>query len=283
MALARVSFADSLLDKRDTFGYLPGSSYTTGESMDIDDFREAFDKRVREHSLDWRVQGLLAGDIVYPLGSDTKVLSTVFELLCAPIVGEIAKEREFDVEEAPQTIYPDFTLVRRDEPKIAIDIKTTYRRDKKKDGQERSFRYTLGSYTSFLRNGTKNILYPYSEYGNHWIIGFLYSRTDYAQAPTTYLLKDRHDVPPPYKDADYFVQEKYKIVGETPASGNTTNIGSFPTANIQDLRNGSGPFAHHGKDFCDEYWRNFGRNASERPYSRISEFQKWRSDDPGID
>jgi flavorubredoxin len=65
------------------------------------------------------------------------------------LIREIASKHGYQVEESPQTIYPDFTLLKsqKDKNKIAIDIKTTYRR-----GANKSFVYTLGSYTSFLRN-----------------------------------------------------------------------------------------------------------------------------------
>lgn len=34
----------------------------------------------------------------------------------------------------------------------------------------------LGSYKSFIRNDTKNILHHDSTYTDHWVIGFIYSR-----------------------------------------------------------------------------------------------------------
>src|SRR5205085_6866269 len=119
-----------------------------------------------------------------------------------------------------QTVYPDFTLMTAedDKAKIAVDVKTTYRR------ANGMFFYTLGSYTSFLRNNTKNILFPYSTYTRHWIIGFVYSRVPQPEAATI-PLADREKVLSPYKDVECFIQEKYKISGFRPGSGNTTNIG----------------------------------------------------------
>lgn len=66
---------------------------------------------------------------IYPLGSDTKVLSTIFELFSRPIINKIAEKHGYIVEEPKQqNHYPDFTLYKPSEPnkKIAIDIKTTY-------------------------------------------------------------------------------------------------------------------------------------------------------------
>lgn len=62
---------------------------------------------------------------------------------------------------------------RSDTDKIAIDVKTTYRRNIKD-----KFNYTLGSYTSFIRPGNekKNIVFPFNEYATHLVIGYVYNR-----------------------------------------------------------------------------------------------------------
>lgn len=248
-------------------------------SLSLDVFREQFDDLVVSTGIDWEIRGLLLkNDRVYVFGSDTKVLSTVFELLCAPLVRFIADKHNYVVEEAPQTIYPDFTLTTKDDPKrrIAIDVKTTYRRGKAGGGGHRPFRYTLGSYTSFLRNGTKNILYPYTEYDHHWTLAFLYTRASIYDGNLDYGLWEREAIPSPYTDVEYAIQEKYKIAGETPASGNTTNIGSFPSVTMDDIREGRGPFRDLGKELCDEYWRNFQKDSRLRPYTSIAGFLEWR-------
>ncbi|MGB8685060.1 MAG: type II restriction endonuclease [Candidatus Binatus sp.] len=239
-------------------------------------FRQGFHDKFRKYRINWQVVGFYGVDgKIYGIGTDTKVISTVFETLCAPLVREIAQENGYSVEASEQTIYPDFTLVppSKGKPKIAVDVKTTYRRS-----DSTKFRYTLGSYTSFLRdpNAKKNIKYPYKEYSDHWIVGFLYSRREGVSAKV-YFNNSEAKAACPYKDVDFFLQEKYKITGLTPASGNTTNIGSFPTNDMNDLRAGRGPFADLGKEACDEYWRNFPRVRSERAYSTIEQFLKWKS------
>ncbi|MGH7813024.1 MAG: type II restriction endonuclease [Candidatus Binataceae bacterium] len=80
----------------------------------------------------------------------------------------------------------------------------------------------------------------------------------------------------PYEEVEFFIQEKYRITGLTPASGNTANIGSFPANDLEQLRAGDGPFARYGKDFCDEYWRNYPRGGGRGRYSTIEEFLRWR-------
>ena len=246
----------------------------------VDNFSNEFKSIVNDKHVDWSIRGLLAGDDkIYPFGSDTKVLSTIFELFCAPLVREIARKHGYHVEEAPQTIYPDFTLLKTkaDKEKIAVDIKTTYRRGSNLKGK---FVYTLGSYTSFIRNGTKNILYPLNHYKKHWIIGFLYTRNNSAYEDTDrYCWDDRCQIGCPYKDVEFFVQEKYKIAGERPGSGNTTNIASFPATGIGPLERGEGPFARHGEDVFLDYWRNYEPVAKRRTYTNVAQFLSQRNNE----
>ncbi|HEX8677946.1 MAG TPA: type II restriction endonuclease, partial [Segetibacter sp.] len=76
-------------------------------------FKEEFEKKLAKHSLTYKIQGVLADDNrIYPLGTDTKVLSSIFELVSRPLVYEIAKEHGLTVREPrAQNIYPDFTLM----------------------------------------------------------------------------------------------------------------------------------------------------------------------------
>lgn len=240
--------------------------------LDIGTFRKAFRALADAQKLDWRVKGFYGcNGKIYPFGTDTKVLSTVFEALAAPLIYNIAQAQGLEVSGSPQTVYPDFTLSRPNEKanRIAIDIKTTYR---KTPGS--SFVYTLGSYTSFLRNGTKNILFPYSEYSEHWVIGFVYTRSPGALAKV-YETSDSNQLSCPYEKVEYFIQEKYKIGGLRPASGNTANIGSFPASNVEILEQGIGPFSKHGKEIFDDYWRHFPR-GDDWSYASVEEFLAWR-------
>lgn len=135
---------------------------------------------------------------IYPLGADTKVLSTVFELVCRPAVYATAKGLGYEVEEPKvQNHYPDFTFHRgRDKGgKIAVDVKTTYRiHDSDK------FSYTLGGYTSFIRSERKNIVFPFSHYSEHWVIGFVYNRIAKKKAGAVhrYNVGQIKDIPLPF-------------------------------------------------------------------------------------
>lgn len=155
--------------------------------------------------------------------------------------------------------------------KIAIDVKTTYLNQ----GKTR-FGYTFGGYTSYIKleNEAKNIVYPYSQYGQHWVIGFVYRRvaentTDVAKV---YSITDLNQIPSPLSDVEFFMQEKWKIAGDKAGSGNTTNIGSIRDT-IKDFQQGNGPFVSE-KEFT-EYWRGYRKTSRERlkSYSDISEFR----------
>lgn len=210
---------------------------------------------------------------VYPLGVDTKVLSTIFELVSRPAVYSAAKILGYEcIEPKVQNHYPDFTFQKESElgGKIAIDVKTTYRRH---DGDR--FSYTLGGYTSFLREGneTKNIVFPFNQYTEHWIIGFVYNRvgTKKAQSEHLYSLDQLIDIPLPFNSVEFFVQEKWRISSDRAGSGNTTNIGSI-NGTIKDFREGTGPFESEAEFL--KYWRSYGRTKADRTdFSNLNEFR----------
>jgi hypothetical protein len=76
---------------------------------------------------------------------------------------------------------------------------------------------------------------------------------------------------------EWFVQEKYKIAGLAPGSGNTTNIASIATADIDDFKNGKGPFAKKGEKYFREYWANYGSAGGEKFYRTIAGLEQWKT------
>lgn len=222
--------------------------------MDINAFRQRFSELTE--GWDWEVEGFIdKNNNVYPIDTDTKVISTVFERLSSPVLRSIAKDSGYRVETANQTTYPDFTMD-KDGSRIAIDIKTTYR--------SRSMVMTLGGYNSFLRDDTKNILYPYSTYNDHWIIGFVYDRNAAFREYDLDNLPNRGTIPCPYGNVSYFVGEKHALSGIRAGSGNTKNIGSVKVSAVEEFAVG-GPFSafEHGKAACDYYWINYERLSQE--------------------
>lgn len=215
--------------------------------------------RLYPDGLEWGLVGILTKQSrVYTLSFDSKILSGIFEIFCEPIVVKIAEKHGMTLEKSAQTAYPDFTLFKESKQtdKIAIEVKSTYRKFNK-DGSVKKFKFTLGSYRSFLRDpkGRKGILYPYSEYKEHWVIGFLYTRNPECKITEIRQVIEASQLQTPFSNIEFFVQEKYKIAGRTPGSGNTTNIGSISSNNIVDFREGKLGFAT--KSECDEYWRSY--------------------------
>jgi hypothetical protein len=102
----------------------------------------------------------------------------------------------------------------------------------------------LGSYRSYLLDpkGTKGILFPYSDYKEHWVIGFVYDRNPGCKNVEITNIIEASRLQAPYSNIEYFVQEKHKISGKTPGSGNTTNIGSIKTKQLTILLTARGLF-----------------------------------------
>ena len=267
-------------------------------------FTEAFNQEMRLSNPNFDITGLLTkDDKVYSLGTDTKVLSTIFEILVRPFVYKIAEENALEVyEPEQQNYYPDFTLMasKTDRQKIAVDVKTTYR-NFNKTGSWKA-RFTLGSYTSFLRKPQKNIAFHFDDYEHHYIIGFIYTRIVKTESqPASPLfnststktpgvidseeiesddlvqpLEKRALVLSPIKDVEYFVQEKYRIAGDSPGSGNTENIGSITASSIAEFVEGNGPFTQLGEEVFIDYWRNYPPYRQPGNYRNLEEYLRWK-------
>ncbi|MCY4324828.1 MAG: restriction endonuclease [Betaproteobacteria bacterium] len=211
---------------------------------------------------------------VYPLGFDTRVISMLFEIVARQAVASYAQDAGLTVVEPDQqNYYPDFTLMRNagDRAKIAIDVKSTYRKHERDQ-----FNFTLGSYTSYIHPQTesKNIVFPYRDYREHWVIGFVYQRGEgqRSSAAAIYSTATLATVPIPFDGVEVFMQEKWRIAGDRSGSGNTANIGSIK-GTLQDFVAGRGIFA--SEDEFLAYWRGYKRTAGQRAkaYSNINQFR----------
>lgn len=221
-------------------------------------FRDRFNALT--NGWDWKVSGFVdSKGYVYPIDTDTKVLSTVFERIANPVIRSIAAEQGYVVELANQTTYPDFTLTRSTgtpKHRIAIDIKTTY--------QSTSMGFTLGGYNSFLRNNTKNILYPYDSYSDHWIVGYIYVQARTHPPYTLDNMPKVAEVACPYENVLAFIRAKHEITGLRAGSGNTKNIGSIKLVDAKSFRTALGPFSEFAdpKGACDHYWRHYEKYSA---------------------
>ncbi|GKQ97311.1 type II restriction endonuclease [Aeromonas hydrophila] len=231
--------------------------------LDIDTFRTEFSLLTKDFT--WEIQGFIdQNDNVLPIDSDTKVISTVFERFASPALRTLAERYGYIVETANQTTYPDFTLSKLDNGRlvhrIALDVKSTYiEPHPTRFGEYKKTKMTLGSYNSFIRNNTKNILYPYDTYNDQWVLGFVYLRNEPFHEYNMANIPRRGDVHCPYSVKSIFIREKVDITGIRAGSGNTKNIGSIEIDKPNGFETDNGPFMQFRlkKAACDLYWAKY--------------------------
>lgn len=240
---------------------------------------QRFDERFRtlfgERDPSFAFRGAIVGDgEVLPATDDSKVLGWLFEAIAEPTIIEAATGIGRRTRPASTSkTYPDYTLLcdEVDPAKIAVDVKSTVRQFRA-DGSWSAV-FTLGSFTSYLQPGkeTKNIEFPYGEYGEHWVIGFIYTRT--SDLPKG---DPRKECGLPFVDVEWFVQEKHLVAGEYAGSGNTRNMGSFRGESIEAFQNGEGPFRDLGHEVFEDYYRNLNPKT-KKPYTDLAGYLRWRN------
>ncbi len=234
---------------------------------------------------EWTMRGVI--DIfkeVYPLPTDTKVISKIFELHLLPHFLQFAKLGNFRLEPAEhQNWYPDLTFVLKQDPavKFAVDLKTTYRNEKNPNFCNG---FTLGSHGEYFveRDSKKNVQYPYGDYLGHFCVGIIYNRKSQrnTKKPQSFSVKNLSKIPAVAENLLIFAEEKWKIASDSQGSGNTANIGSIKC--IEDIIAGRGVFSLAGEELFDEYWINFGhlkvpdKKGGYKPLSTFEEFLDFR-------
>lgn len=230
---------------------------------------------------DWIVKGFIdVAKNIYTISVDTKVISKIMELLLFPNISRFAKDHGYKmVLSKEQNSYPDITFIDENDNKFAVDMKSTYRLNSEKvNGM------TLGAFTGYFRNrkSAKNISFPYDEYIGHFVLGVIYAKNeDVIDERKTHTLSDLQNITSVIKDFTFFVQEKYKIATYLPGSGNTKNIGSV--GKIDELINGTGPFAELGEDIFNDYWmyyltKDMAKKVDlpKAPYKNLKEYHEYK-------
>jgi hypothetical protein len=257
--------------------------------MELDNFQksllkhtEDFRKVLATPAGDWSVKGFIdVAKNIYTISIDTKVISKIIELMMFPVLQKFAKENNFEMHFcAEQNHYPDVTFIAKDKQKIALDLKSTYR---KENGDVSGF--TLGAFTGYFRfrDSNKNITFPYKEYSKHYILGVIYTQQEeFIDESRVYTIDDLEKILSVVRDFDFIVQEKYRIAKDRPGSGNTKNIGSC--VKIVELKEGTGQFAKLDVKVFDDFWMNYmtvemARSAKLRkpPYTNLKEYLKYRN------
>lgn len=230
---------------------------------------------------EWTIKGFI--DIyknIYTISSDTKIVSKILEIHIFPEILRFAERNGYKVILAKhQNWYPDLTFVHKqnDKVKFALDLKTTFRRNKATVG------FTLGSHGGYFkdRDKDKNIQFSYNQYVGHYCLGIIYTRSDFEDDLAETEIYQVNDLIAEYgdkvdpigerqvtkidnlksitsviRDFDFFAAPKWKIASDSQGSGNTANIGSIK--DIDDLKAGNGVFSKLGENWFDEYWMNYG-------------------------
>lgn len=240
-----------------------------------------FMKTVSSQKGDWTVKGFI--DIfknIYTISVDTKVISKILELMLLPIIQQFAQKNNYKmVLSKEQNHYPDISFIDDDGTKIAFDMKSTYR-----TSMTTVSGFTLGAFTGYFRerNSTKNITFPYNQYGKHYVLGIIYTKQENATDETKiYKIEQLLDILSVIKDFEFILYEKYQIATDRPGSGNTKNIGSV--INIDELRNGRGPFTKLGIEIFDDYWMYYmtsdmarAAELSKPPYSNLKQYFEYK-------
>src|SRR5438132_3995841 len=245
-----------------------------------------FAEGVATNEGEWIIKGFI--DVyrrIYTISVDTKIVSKVLELLLFPMFVEFAKTHGLKYELCPQqNFYPDLTFIHEASGrKFAVDIKSTYRTSATEvNGM------TLGAFTGYFRkrDSNKNTLYPYNQYAGHFVLGVIYAKCDdVADERKQFTLEDLPKIPSVIRDFQFFAQPKYRVASFRPGSGNTKNIGSVIL--IDELLNGTGPFAKLGEEVYDDYWMFYlTRDMAQalnitRPYTNLKTYLEYKK--RGID
>ena len=242
---------------------------------------DTFAKAVATNEGEWIIKGFI--DVyrrIYTISVDTKIVSKVLELLLFPMFVEFGKTHRLKIELCPQqNFYPDLTFIHEASGrKFAVDIKSTYRISANEvNGM------TLGAFTGYFRkrDSNKNILYPYSQYAGHFVLGVIYTKCDdVADERKQFTLDELPTIPSVVKEFQFFAQPKYRIASSRPGSGNTKNIGSV--VKIDELVVGKGSFASLGEEVYDDYWmfyltKDMAQALSlERPYTNLKNYLEYK-------
>ena len=188
---------------------------------------------------------------IYPIPPIPQVITGIFQEITKHKVKKFMKEEyKCEIVQGGPREYPEITLMKGmfGNNKIAIDIKTTRRISEK-----RISGFTVGSFAGYFLHPEKQMpgcKFPYGEFDEHWIVGFIYTWN--PDADSSHMVSD----------VEVIVQEKWKIASKSTGTGTTFAIGSIKE--IDKLRRGEGIFKT--KEEFENYWREKGkkRQAEKR-------------------
>lgn len=193
----------------------------------------------------WKMKGMIDEDgNIYPIPPIPQVITGIFQEITKHKVKKFIRDNYgCEIVQGGPREYPEITIMggKIGKRKIAIDMKTTRRISK-----NRISGFTIGSFAGYFLHPNKKMpgcKFPYGEFDEHWIIGFIYTWN--PDADTLHMVSD----------VEVIVQPKWKIASKSTGTGTTFAIGSIK--DIDKLRKGEGVFKN--KDEFETYWRRQGK------------------------
>lgn len=198
----------------------------------------------------WTTRGFVdKNGRIYELPDIPQVITGIFQEVAKQRLKPFLKERyNCEIIQGGTREYPEITAFggRLGQQKVAIDIKTTRR-----ISTNRISGFSIGSYAGYFLHPERKLpgcKFPYSEFKEHWLIGFIYSWDPHADS--------LHMV----SNIEIIVNEKWKIASKSTATGTTFAISSV--RDLGRLREGKGDF--DSPEEFETFWRIKGLEREKR-------------------
>jgi hypothetical protein len=192
----------------------------------------------------WTIKGFADKDgTIYSLPDIPQVITGIFQEVAKKRLKPFLREQyRCEIIEGGAREYPEITAFggKLGQGKIAMDIKTTRRVSK-----NRISGFSIGSYAGYFLHPERKLpgcKFPYGEFKQHWLIGFIYSWN-----PDVDSLRMVSNI-------EVVVNEKWKLASKFTATGTTFAISSV--RDLERLRNGKGDFSSPAE--FEAFWRARG-------------------------
>lgn len=189
----------------------------------------------------WTTKGFIdENDEVYGLPDIPQVITGIFQEVAKQKLKPFLREQySCEIVLGGAREYPEITAFggKLGQGKIAVDVKTTRR-----VSISRISGFSIGSYAGYFLHPDRKLpgcKFPYGEFKEHWLIGFIYSWNPHADS--------LHMV----SNIEVIVSEKWRIASRSTATGTTFAISSV--RDLKRLREGKGDF--DSEEEFETFWR----------------------------
>jgi len=202
------------------------------------------------HGFRWTIKGFIdENDEIHSLPDIPQVITGILqEVAKQKLKPFLRKQYGCEITQGGSREYPEITAFggKLGQEKIAIDIKTTRRVSK-----NRISGFSIGSYAGYFLHPERKLpgcKFPYGEFKEHWIVGFIYSWNPDADS--------LHMV----SNIEVIVSEKWRVASKSTATGTTFAISSV--RDLKRLREGKGDF--NSSEEFEAFWRVKGLERERR-------------------